>query len=278
MADTWADPLLPNVSYVRIPPPMNKTLLRKTVVGGVALLSLGVATPAFATGSTPPAPSGTVTTAPPASTMDVTQLKAAVTAKIAARQAALNAKLAALPTAPTAEMTQAEITSEQALINILLVKLSTLQTAVTDAQSVADVQTALQSYWAPSLDELKARINVLITHQLAELDEKITKVDNSTTLSQTQKDAATAAFNAKKQKLTVLQTSVQNAATVTDVQAALKAAGIGDGRHKKRHDGEHRWSMGSSQGKHGGRHDGGFGLGLGAGLGGFGGFGGGHHD
>jgi hypothetical protein len=282
MATTWADPLLPVIPNVRIPPPMNKTLLRKTVVGGVALLSLGVASPAFATGTTPPAPSGTVTTAPPGSTMDVTQLKAAVTAKITARQAALNAKLAALPTAPTAEMTQAEIIAKQALINILLVKLSALQTAVTNAQSVADVQTALQSYWAPSLDELKARINVMITHQLAELDEKITKVGNSTTLSQTQKDAATAALNAKKQKLTVLQTSVQNAASVTDVQAALKAAGIGDGRHKKRHDGEHHWSMGSSQGKHGGRHDGGFGLGLGAGLGGFGGFGsghgGGHHD
>ncbi len=33
---------------------MNKTLLRKTVVGGVALLSLGVASPAFATGGTTP--------------------------------------------------------------------------------------------------------------------------------------------------------------------------------------------------------------------------------
>ena len=274
MADTWADPLLPNVSYVRIPPLMNKTLLRKTVVGGVALLSLGVATPAFATDTTPPAPSGTVTTAPPGSTMDVTQLKAAVTAKITARQAALTAKANALNTSPPAEMTAAEVQAKLDLIAIIQAKLTTLQTAVGNATTVAEVQTALTNYWVPSVDELKARVNVMITHQLAELDEQIAKLPTSR-LSATQQAAAAAALNARKQKLTDLQTQVAAAQKITDVQAALKAAGIGDGRHKKRHDGEHSWTMDHKHGKKDqGRHGGG--LGLGQGLGHLGGFGG--HD
>lgn len=277
MADTWADHLLPNVSYVRIPPLMNKTLLRKTVVGGVALLSLGVATPAFATGTTPPAPSGTVTTAPPGSTMDVTQLKAAVTAKITARQAALTAKANALNTSPPAEMTAAEVQAKLDLIAIIQAKLTTLQTAVGNATTVAEVQTALTNYWVPSVDELKARVNVMITHQLAELDEKIVKVAASTTLSQAQKDAKTAALTAQKDKLTTLQSDVKAATSVADVKTLLKAAGIGDGRHKKQHDGARSWPMDTKHGKKDqGRHGGGLGLGLGQGLGHLGGFGG--HD
>ncbi len=256
---------------------MNKTLLRKTVVGGVALLSLGVASPAFATDTTPPAPSGTVTTAPPTSNQDVTQLKALVTAKITARQAALEAKLAALPAAPTAEMTADEIAAKRALILILQTKLTNLLNAVDTAQTIPAVQQALQTYWAPSLDELKARVNVMITHQLAELDEKIQKVADSTTLTGDQKTAKTAALTAQKDKLTTLQTDVKNAMSVADVKTVLKAVGIGDGRHKKKHDGAHSWTMDTKHGtKDQGRHGGGLGLGLGQGLGNLGGFGG--HD
>ncbi|HEY5183387.1 MAG TPA: hypothetical protein VIM19_00445 [Actinomycetes bacterium] len=257
---------------------MNKTLLRKTVVGGVALLSLGVASPAFATGgtTTPTSTAGAVTTVQSDSTLTVDQLKAKVTAKITARQAALTAKLAALPTVPTAQMTADEIKAKQDLISILQTKLTDLQAAVNAASTVADVQTALANYWAPSLTELQARINVMITHQLAELDEKIAKLPTSK-LDATQQAAATAALTAQKDKLTQLQTDVKNAQSVAQVQTLLKAAGIGDGRHKKQHDGEHSWPMDTKHGKKDqGRHGGGLGLGLGQGLGNLGGFGG--HD
>ena len=69
------------------------------------------------------------------------------------------------------------------------------------------------------------------------------------------------------------------AASVADVKTVLKAAGIGDGRHKKQHDGAHSWPMDTKHGKKDqGRHGGGLGLGLGLGqgLGNLGGFGG--HD
>ena len=257
---------------------MNKTLLRKTVVGGVALLSLGVASPAFATGGTMPPTStaGAVTTTD--STLTLDQLKAAIDAKITARLAALTAKAAALTTSPPAEMTADEIAAKQALIVILQTKLTALKSAVDGATSIPAVQQALQGYWAPSLTELQARVNVMITHQLAELDETIAKLPTST-LSTAQQAAATAALNAKKQKLIDLQKQVAAAQSVADVQAALKAAGIGDGRHKKRHDGEHSWTMDHRHGKKDqGRHGGGFGLGfgLGLGLGGYGGYGGGY--
>jgi hypothetical protein len=259
---------------------MNKTLLRKTVVGGVALLSLGVASPAFATGGTTPPTStaGAVTTAQPDSTLTVDQLKAAIDAKITARLAALTSKLAALTTSPPADMTADEIAAKQALIVILQTKLTTLKNAVDGATTIPAVQQALQDYWAPSLTELQARVNVMITHQLAELDEQLAKVPTSS-LSDTQKTAATAALNAKKQKLTDLQKQVAAAQSVAGVQAALKAAGVGDGRHKKQHDGARSWTMDTKHGKKDqGRHGGGLGLGLGLGqgLGNAGGFGG--HD
>ncbi len=244
---------------------MNKTLLRKTAAGGVALLSIGLASPAFATDTTPSSTTTTTTTTQP-STLTVDQLKAAVLTKITARQAELAAQLAKVQAmTPTAEITAEVIQAKVDLIKIMQQKLTDLQSAVTAAQTVADVQTALQAYWAPSLQELQARVNLMIVRKLAALDEAMSKVAASTTLTPDQKSAITATLQAKKDKLTALQTNVKSATSVDQVKAALQAAGI-DGRHKR----HHGRSMDQWSGdRKGGRHSGGIGMSLGD----FGGFG-----
>lgn len=257
---------------------MNKTVLRKTAAGGVALLSIGLASPAFATDTTP---SSTTTTTTQTSTQDFAQFQTAVLARIAARQAALAAQLTRVTTmTPTADITKEVIQAKADLINVLQAKLAALQSAVSGAKSIADVQKALQDYWAPSLEELQARVNLMLARQLGELDEQIAKVKTSTTLSADQQTAITAALQAKKQTLQQAQTAVKSATTVDQIKAALQAAGI-NGRHQ-RQDGRSmdRWS---GDRKHHGRHSDGGGMSLGDfggfGFGGFGqqgGFGGDH--
>jgi hypothetical protein len=260
---------------------MNKTLLRKTAAGGVALLSIGLASPAFATDTTPSTTTSTSTTTQ-LSTPTFTEFKAAVLARIAARQAALAAQLTKVQgMTPTADITAEVIQAKVDLINILQAKLTALQDAVNAAQSITDIQAALQAYWAPSLQELQARVNLMLARQLAELDEHIAKVTASTTLSTAQKTAITTALQAKRATLVTAQGQVQSAKTAADIKAALQAAGI-SGRHK-RQDGRSmdRWS---GDRKHHGRHSDGGGMSLGDlggsgfGFGGFGQGGFGYHD
>ncbi len=115
----------------------------------------------------------------------------------------------------------------------------------------------------------------MITHQLAELDEQLAKVPTSS-LSDTQKTAATAALNAKKQKLTDLQKQVAAAQSVADVQAVSRprASATAGTRSSTTVRTAGPWTASTARRTRAGTAAVGLGLGLGQGLGNLGGFGG----